>query len=87
MNHAEFWNAVTVLCLTYDSWTTSGPRSPAHNIQVGGVPDSYHVLGLAADVVLAQQSKFEQFARHAIRLNLWIYDERTTKNHIHLQPR
>lgn len=28
----------------------SGYRSPAHNMKVGGVPNSYHVLGMAADI-------------------------------------
>ena len=29
----------------------SGYRSPAHNAAVGGVPGSYHMKGMAADVV------------------------------------
>lgn len=32
---------------------TSGARCPAHNAAVGGVPDSYHIRGLAADCVPA----------------------------------
>lgn len=28
----------------------SGYRSPAHNMKVGGVTNSYHVLGMAADI-------------------------------------
>lgn len=28
----------------------SGYRSPEHNAKVGGVPNSYHVQGLAADI-------------------------------------
>ena len=30
---------------------TSGVRCPRHNSKVGGVPDSQHVLGKAADIV------------------------------------
>ncbi len=29
---------------------TSGYRCPAHNAAVGGVPDSYHTQGIAADI-------------------------------------
>ena len=32
-------------------YITSGARCPAHNAAVGGVPDSYHICGLAADCV------------------------------------
>ncbi|WP_293839285.1 D-Ala-D-Ala carboxypeptidase family metallohydrolase [uncultured Phascolarctobacterium sp.] len=32
---------------------TSGARCPSHNDAVGGVPDSYHIRGLAADCVPA----------------------------------
>lgn len=31
---------------------TSGYRSPAHNARVGGVKNSQHVLGKAADIVI-----------------------------------
>ena len=29
---------------------TSGYRSPAHNLKVGGAKDSFHVRGMAADI-------------------------------------
>lgn len=41
-NH--FGRAVTV---------TSGYRSPAHNIRIGGASDSFHVRGMAADLQIA----------------------------------
>lgn len=33
---------------------TSGYRCTVHNTRVGGVPDSYHTKGLAADVILSE---------------------------------
>lgn len=40
---------------------TSGYRCHEHNLRVGGVPDSYHTKGLAADVILTD-SAIEQGA-------------------------
>ena len=31
-------------------YITSGYRCPAHNAEVGGVPNSQHVMGIAADI-------------------------------------
>jgi len=44
---------------------TSGYRCISHNREVGGVPDSLHILGQAADVVVfgPGQSLFVQLAR------------------------
>lgn len=32
---------------------TSGYRSPAHNVRIGGASDSFHVRGMAADLQIA----------------------------------
>jgi len=45
----------------------SGYRSPAHNVKVGGVPNSYHTRGMAADVV-CQQAFPSMVQRVALRL-------------------
>lgn len=45
----------------------SGYRSPAHNAAVGGVKTSYHLTGMAADVVCRYASPW-QIARIARRL-------------------
>ncbi len=42
---------------------TSGYRCPQHNAAVGGVPDSAHTLGMAADVaVLSSRARFTVLA-------------------------
>lgn len=41
---------------------TSGYRCPDHNAAVGGVPNSYHVLGLAADIALPEGWDVDTFA-------------------------
>ena len=32
---------------------TSGYRSPAHNVRIGGAKDSFHVRGMAADIQIS----------------------------------
>ena len=46
---------------------TSGYRCARHNAEVGGVPGSRHMRGLAADVAVqrAEQEKFRELARAA----------------------
>jgi len=41
---------------------TSGYRSPAHNLEVGGDPNSDHPRGLAADVVPLGVSQFQVYS-------------------------
>lgn len=41
---------------------TSGTRCPAHNAAVGGVPDSQHTLGTAADIQVSGISPEETYA-------------------------
>jgi uncharacterized protein YcbK (DUF882 family) len=40
-------------------------RCPTHNAEVGGVPDSQHVLGLAADVLVPDGMSVEDLAELA----------------------
>jgi uncharacterized protein YcbK (DUF882 family) len=87
MNHGDFWTAITILCLAYKGRVTSGARAPERNAEVAGEQNSYHVLGLGADIVLPNYDNLDIFRTHADRLGLRIFDERNKKGHLHLQPK
>lgn len=82
----DFWAHVTTLCAVFDGRVTSGPRSPNWNRHVGGAPNSYHLSGMAADVVLRDWRDKEAFTAQARRLGIHVIDETEKKNHLHLQP-
>ena len=44
---------------------TSAYRCPAHNAAVGGVPNSYHTQGIAADVLVPDGMTVDQLAQIA----------------------
>lgn len=72
---------------------TSGYRSPAHNEKIGGAKNSYHTLGMAADIQIKDISpkivynaielliKSEKMKEGGLGLyNSWVhYDHRGTK--------
>jgi len=63
---------------------TSGTRSPTHNAEVGGVPNSRHLSGQAADLVPPPSMTLAQLAAEAKRL---IPGARVLKegDHVHVQ--
>ncbi len=52
---------------------TSGYRCPSHNARVGGVPQSQHVVGQAADIRPAEQKDgaLERLARTVVANGKW----------------
>lgn len=46
----------------------SGYRCPVHNANVGGVPNSQHVLGTAADLAIPAKLTLNQFLKHVEKL-------------------
>ncbi|MDW7746568.1 D-Ala-D-Ala carboxypeptidase family metallohydrolase [Halomonas sp.] len=55
---------------------TSGCRCPAHNATVGGVPNSQHVLGRAADIKVRNAAPLtvrDYIARHFPQASLGLY--------------
>ena len=63
---------------------TSGYRCARHNAEVGGVPNSRHMRGLAADAAVprAEQEKFRELARAAGCSKILPYPAR---NFVHLE--
>lgn len=65
---------------------TSTRRSAAHNRQVGGVPNSYHLTGQARDSVPPPGMSMSEYHRQLKRLNPHL-DVINEGDHIHMEPR
>lgn len=83
MTPPDFYGRVLSYCLLLRASTTSTFRTVRHNQDVGGVPHSAHLLGLAADVVYDDAPPEEERREWADRLGLWLLVE---ADHDHLQP-
>jgi hypothetical protein len=75
--HADYQD----LADTYGAKVTSRTRTPEHNREVGGVPNSQHIVGTAWDFV-PPQSQWDAFKADAARRGYQVIDE---GNHIHLE--
>ena len=65
---------------------TSTFRSPAHNKRVGGVPNSYHLKGLARDSVPPAGMNMLAYYETLRRLNPNL-DVINEGDHVHIEPR
>lgn len=83
MTYLEFCTAVSQLAAISRFRVTSWWRSPVSNASVGGVETSWHVLGMACDVVAETVLDTERIAKFAPKLGLEVIDETT---HLHLEP-
>jgi hypothetical protein len=82
LSAGEFWERVNLLCLEFRGSVTSGIRSKKRNRSVGGVALSWHLRGLAADVVLDRAEDKDDCLHIAQKLFPFVLDE---GDHIHLQ--
>jgi len=85
MNLDYFCKAVFAICKLYGGSVTSWIRSREHNQKVGGLQRSFHVIGLAVDIVLDDSTpeKVQAIINYANRYRLQVIDEKT---HLHIEP-
>jgi len=77
-----FGNLVALVLLFADGSVTSWLRSKKHNEEVGGHPESLHLVGLAVDVVFDSHGQKMDGIHMAERLGLLAIDE---GDHVHVQ--
>ncbi len=82
MNYTFFTEHVLTLKGCYQFSITSWFRTKRRNTEVGGRDDSFHLLGLAVDVILDNPADKARFIQAAKRLGLDAIDE---NDHIHLE--
>jgi hypothetical protein len=85
MNLEYFCKAVFAICKLYGGSVTSWIRSREHNEKVGGLQRSFHVLGLAVDIVLDDSTpeRIHSVIDYASQYHLQVIDE---KSHLHIEP-
>jgi len=83
MNVASFAAASLTYCQEFKASQTSGYRTHAHNLAVGGKRGSPHRFGLADDVTYDELPPLDQAQKVANLLGLEVIREDT---HDHIQP-
>ena len=82
MTPQEFHHKLMMLSCRFPYRITSYYRDPDSNAQVGGHPNSRHMLWLACDVVCADPADDSELMIEAQRQGLKVIDEST---HLHIQ--
>lgn len=83
MSSAEFALRLLTYCYLTSGSVTSWFRTAAHNLDVGGMPNSAHLYGVGADVVYDAPVPLAAATERAERLGLRLLRE---GDHDHLQP-
>lgn len=87
MYTTTFHMMIDTFCNAYDASVTSGHRTMARNLLVGGATNSQHLRYKAVDVVLDDWSRKDAAIDWLQRIGLFIIDEVATKNHLHIDDR
>lgn len=76
MTIGDFAQAMLAYCAVFDGSVTSWIRTQRRNSAVGGMDLSYHMTGLAADVVYDDgPPQIERVQRLASQLGLYVHRE------------
>lgn len=78
----EFLLKIVTLAVKYEFSVTSWLRTEKRNKLVGGVDSTYHLFGLAVDIVLDNVLERPDFIKDAEKLGLKVVLE---SDHIHIQ--
>lgn len=83
MSFIDFCLGILTLSSEFEFSITSWFRSLPRNTMVGGAINSFHLIGMGADIILDEFEDKENFKRRAQGLGFRVINE---KGHIHLQP-
>lgn len=83
MNPFDFIERVIFLCSKHRGSVSSWGRTPKHNVDVGGVDGSIHMVWIGCDVVLDVMKQNPEFEADAKMMGLLALYE---GDHYHLQP-
>lgn len=83
--NSDFSETLDGIAQKFGGTVTSGKRSAAHNAEVGGVGNSYHLTGQARDLVPPKGTTMAAYAS-AIRAGMPGWDVINEGNHVHVEP-
>lgn len=83
MDFLYFCHATLFLCKLHRGSVTSWIRSEQRNAAQGGVTDSWHLDGLAADITPDDPARKSFLIVDAVKLGMDAIDE---GNHVHIEP-
>lgn len=87
MTVEEFNLHVRIACSRFTASITSGHRTLARNVQVGGAPNSQHLGFKAADLVMDDWNQKKECITFLTNCGLRVIDEVQTKNHLHIDDK
>jgi len=87
MMDLDFVTQVNRLCAAYPASWESGYRTITHNANIGGATFSWHLKGLAQDLIYDTTALLWAAAQEAVRMKFTGIEVDLTNNHLHLDVR
>lgn len=82
-----FTQKINDLCSLFPASWESADRTPYHNHVVGGAPNSWHLRGLAVDLVFDNTALLLRAAQYAMNEGIMGIEVDFRNNHLHLDGR